>query len=220
MTRYSKPELRNRLKEELQASDKGGRPGQWSARKAQLLAQEYKRKGGGYTEKKDERSKHLDAWTKQRWQTRTGSGRADAGNAMKRYLPSQAWKLLNEDQKKETDRKKQNSHEQYVPNTLPARAARAWIDHSDPTLLQTSQLQKLTKIELTRLARDYDLRGRSRMNKRAIAEVLHEGFSEANTGMKKDALQKRAQAYGVNQSQSKESLIHDIVHAVSVNAKH
>ena len=32
----------------IKASDKGGRPGQWSARKAQMLAKQYKAKGGGY----------------------------------------------------------------------------------------------------------------------------------------------------------------------------
>jgi hypothetical protein len=44
---YTKPELRERLKNEIKSSSKGGKPGQWSARKAQLLAQAYKRKGGG-----------------------------------------------------------------------------------------------------------------------------------------------------------------------------
>ena len=39
---YTKPALREKLKEKITAGDKGGRPGQWSARKAQLLATEYK----------------------------------------------------------------------------------------------------------------------------------------------------------------------------------
>ena len=45
---YTKPELRKRLFYRIKASSKGGRAGQWSARKAQLLAREYKAKGGGY----------------------------------------------------------------------------------------------------------------------------------------------------------------------------
>lgn len=45
---YTKPTLRKRLFERIKAGDKGGAPGQWSARKAQLLAAEYKRSGGGY----------------------------------------------------------------------------------------------------------------------------------------------------------------------------
>lgn len=36
---YTKPQLRARLKEELKQSGQGGRKGQWSARKSQLLAQ-------------------------------------------------------------------------------------------------------------------------------------------------------------------------------------
>lgn len=45
---YTKPTLRKRLFQKIKAGSKGGAPGQWSARKAQLLASEYKRSGGGY----------------------------------------------------------------------------------------------------------------------------------------------------------------------------
>ena len=45
---YTKPAMRKRLFEKIKAGSKGGKPGQWSARKAQLLAKEYKKKGGGY----------------------------------------------------------------------------------------------------------------------------------------------------------------------------
>tara|TARA_R100001015_G_C4526211_1_gene93854 strand:+ start:366 stop:572 length:207 start_codon:yes stop_codon:yes gene_type:complete len=45
---YTKPSMRKRLFERIKAGSKGGKPGQWSARKAQLLAKEYKAKGGGY----------------------------------------------------------------------------------------------------------------------------------------------------------------------------
>ena len=45
---YTKPAMRKRLFEKIKAGSKGGKPGQWSARKAQLLASEYKKKGGGY----------------------------------------------------------------------------------------------------------------------------------------------------------------------------
>lgn len=46
---YTKPGMRKTLFERIKASDKGGKPGQWSARKAQMLAKQYKAKGGGYT---------------------------------------------------------------------------------------------------------------------------------------------------------------------------
>ena len=45
---YTKPELRKSLFKKIKAGSKGGDPGEWSARKAQLLAAEYKKAGGGY----------------------------------------------------------------------------------------------------------------------------------------------------------------------------
>lgn len=45
---YTKPGMRKSLFEKIKSGTKGGDPGEWSARKAQLLAKEYKAKGGGY----------------------------------------------------------------------------------------------------------------------------------------------------------------------------
>ena len=45
---YTKPTMRKRLFESIKSGTKGGRAGQWSARKAQMLAKQYKAKGGGY----------------------------------------------------------------------------------------------------------------------------------------------------------------------------
>lgn len=45
---YTKPAMRASLFKKIKASSKGGDPGEWSARKAQLLAVEYKKAGGGY----------------------------------------------------------------------------------------------------------------------------------------------------------------------------
>ena len=45
---YTKPTMRKRLFNKIKAGSKGGKPGQWSARKAQMLAQQYKKAGGGY----------------------------------------------------------------------------------------------------------------------------------------------------------------------------
>jgi hypothetical protein len=46
---YTKPGMRKSLFQRIKAGDKGGKPRQWSARKAQMLAKQYKAKGGGYT---------------------------------------------------------------------------------------------------------------------------------------------------------------------------
>lgn len=45
--KYTDPKLRDEVKEEIHQGDKGGAPGQWSARKAQMMASEYKKRGGG-----------------------------------------------------------------------------------------------------------------------------------------------------------------------------
>ena len=45
---YTKPGMRKSLFESIKAGGKGGAPGQWSARKAQMLAMKYKKAGGGY----------------------------------------------------------------------------------------------------------------------------------------------------------------------------
>ena len=46
---YTKPTMRKNLFNKIKAGGKGGAPGQWSGRKAQMLAKQYKAKGGGYT---------------------------------------------------------------------------------------------------------------------------------------------------------------------------
>jgi hypothetical protein len=45
---YTKPTMRKNLFNKIKAGTKGGKAGQWSARKAQMLAKKYKAKGGGY----------------------------------------------------------------------------------------------------------------------------------------------------------------------------
>lgn len=45
---YTKPTMRKALFQKIKAGSKGGDPGEWSARKAQMLAKEYKSKGGAY----------------------------------------------------------------------------------------------------------------------------------------------------------------------------
>ena len=48
---YTKPTMRKNLFNKIKAGSKGGKAGQWSARKAQMLAKQYKAKGGGYKSK-------------------------------------------------------------------------------------------------------------------------------------------------------------------------
>jgi len=69
-TKYSKPELRENIKDRVMAGSKGGKPGQWSARKAQLVAQQYEKAGGGYKGGKGEGQKSLEKWGEEKWGTR------------------------------------------------------------------------------------------------------------------------------------------------------
>ena len=124
---YTKPELREKIKEKVKAGDKGGRPGQWSARKAQLLATEYKKEGGDYKEGgKTEGQKHLESWGEEKWQTADGK-KAIQGKTTSRYLPKKAWDKLSPTEKKATDEKKKagsRTGQQFVANTAPAKKAR------------------------------------------------------------------------------------------------
>lgn len=129
--RYTDPKLREEIKEEVKEGDKGGRPGQWSARKAQLMASQYKKRGGGYTtdeKHKDTRQRHLDNWTAEEWQTSEGHAFAKQSDGTEtRYLPKKAWERMSESEKKETNEKKlEESREgkQFVSNTTKAKEAR------------------------------------------------------------------------------------------------
>jgi len=84
------PALWEAVKAQVTASDKGGRPGQWSARKAQRSVQLYKERGGGYLGPKDP-DNALARWTKQDWRTRSGGESLETGE---RYLPDAAFDLL------------------------------------------------------------------------------------------------------------------------------
>ncbi|MEP0910050.1 hypothetical protein NDI45_03830 [Leptolyngbya sp. GB1-A1] len=124
--KYTAPELRRRLKDEIMASDKGGEPGQWSARKSQLLVREYEQHGGGYKGEKDEAARSLEAWSEQDWQTEEGDDRAREGNVTKRYLPKEVWEKLTDAEKAEAERTKEEASkhgEQHVGYTPAIKRA-------------------------------------------------------------------------------------------------
>ena len=80
------PKLWDTVKKKVTAADKGGKPGQWSARKAQLAVGEYKAEGGGYEGKKSA-DNHLSQWTHEEWGTKSGK---ESGKTGERYLPKAA----------------------------------------------------------------------------------------------------------------------------------
>lgn len=124
---YTKPALRERLKKKIMASSKGGKSGQWSARKAQLLAQEYKAAGGGYSGSKTKSQKSLSNWTKEEWGTKSGKPSVQGPKATgERYLPKKARKKLSSAEYKATSDKKRRgmkAGKQFVSNTPAAKKA-------------------------------------------------------------------------------------------------
>ena len=129
--KYTDPELRDQIKEDVQAGDKGGKPGQWSARKAQMVASEYKKRGGEYKGPKDDRAQHLDQWTAEEWQTKDGNANANTDRSehgvVHRYLPKKAWEKMSAEEKEETERMKVHGSKegkQFVGNTSKAIEAR------------------------------------------------------------------------------------------------
>lgn len=108
----------------VKAGTKGGDPGEWSARKAQLATQQYKKSGGGYVGPKTA-DNSLAKWTDQKWRTSDGT----PSNGTKRYLPDKAWGSLSKSEIAATNRAKaagNRAGKQYVPQpkAIAQKAAR------------------------------------------------------------------------------------------------
>jgi hypothetical protein len=163
---YTKPELRARLKKKIKAADKGGRKGQWSARKSQLLTREYEKEGGGYKHagRRSQGQKNLEHWTAEQWQTRTGSARARHGKTTHRYLPKKAWDELPRSERKHTDERKRRSSrqgKQFVANTKAAQSAR-----------RHAREGSASKSELYEQAKRMNVSGRSKMNVEELRKAV------------------------------------------------
>ena len=125
--KYTDPELRDKIKAEVMAGDKGGKPGQWSARKAQLVATEYEHAGGGFKGGPDASQKSLQKWGDEKWHTADGGKAQHEDGTTSRYLPDAAWNELSEKEKAETNRKKEEGSKkgkQFIANTEKAKEAR------------------------------------------------------------------------------------------------
>jgi len=117
--------LWKRIVGQVKAGSKGGDPGEWSARKAQLATLKYKKAGGGYSGAKTKAQKSLTKWTKEKWRTSDGKP-SDRPGGKTRYLPDAAWKRLSSSEKAATNAKKRagdKSGKQFVSNTPSAKRA-------------------------------------------------------------------------------------------------
>ena len=96
-----------RIVASVNAGSNGGRPGQWSARKAQLATQRYKKSGGTYSGPKTKAQKSLSKWTKEDWGTKSGKPSTQGPKATgERYLPKAARKALSKKEYAATSKKK------------------------------------------------------------------------------------------------------------------
>jgi hypothetical protein len=154
------PKLWEKVKEEVIAGDKGGEPGQWSARKAQLAVHDYKEEGGGYVgEKSDDNS--LAQWSKESWDTKSGKDSAETGE---RYLPEKAReKMSDDDYKKSSDKKRADTAKGEQYSKQPKHAAE---------ITKEARLEELSVKELRHKAGAVDITGRSKMNKAALIHAL------------------------------------------------
>lgn len=210
--KYTKPDLRRQLKEEIKQSDKGGEPGQWSARKSQLLVQEYEKQGGGYKkDEKDEAAKSLEEWTEQNWQTVDGQGDARHGEITKRYLPKEVWDRLSDEEKQQAEQTKKSGSkddEQYVAWTPAIKRAMREAGYAP----ESEQDTEPTKQELYEQAQDLDISGRSQMDKSELKEAVSEAKGEGLSEQTREQLYERAQDLDISgrSQMNKEELIEAI----------
>ncbi len=166
------PKLWEKVKEEVNEGDKGGKPGQWSARKAQLAVSEYKHEGGGYKGKKTA-DNHLVQWGKEEWGTKSGQ---ESGKTGERYLPKEAREALTDKEYARTTKKKRADSakgkqfsaqpKDVADKTAPFHESGAHASkHGKPA---TSD----TRAALYAEAKVRNIQGRSTMSKDQLAKAL------------------------------------------------
>lgn len=157
------PVLWDEIKARVTKGSKGGKPGQWSARKAQLATHEYQEAGGGYKGQKDENNS-LHQWTEEDWGTKSGK---DSGETSERYLPKQAREHLSKADYERTSRKKRadtkKGHQfSAQPDDIAKKTAKD----------RGGQATSHTKAELYEMAKAKGVEGRSKMTKAQLEEAL------------------------------------------------
>ncbi|MGY2047358.1 DUF5872 domain-containing protein [Methylobacterium sp. JK268] len=159
----SDPKLWDRVKDKVTRSSKGGKPGQWSARKAQLAVHDYKEAGGGYEGKKTS-DNHLTQWTEEEWGTKSGEKSGETGE---RYLPKAAREgLSGKDYARTTAKKRSDTAKgkqfSRQPKDVAEKAAPA----------RRHPATGRTKADLLKAARAKNIPGRSSMSKSELERAL------------------------------------------------
>ena len=153
------PALWDKVKAKVTAGTKGGKAGQWSARKAQLAVHEYQKRGGGYRGELDPHN-HLHEWTEEHWGTKSGRPSGETGE---RYLPEQARAALTDaEYRRTTAAKRADTAKGKQFSAQPKDVAdkvRPFRDHR-------------TKAELMAEARKRGVVGRSKMSKEELLTAI------------------------------------------------
>ena len=157
----SDPVLWDKVKAEVTEGDKGGKPGQWSARKAQLAVNEYKHEGGGYEGAKAA-DNHLTEWSQEQWGTKSGR---ESGKTGERYLPKKARDALSDaDYARTTAKKRADTAKGRQHSAQPADVAQKTAPYRGGGH---------TKADLMKHAAAKGIKGRSRMSKAELEHALH-----------------------------------------------
>ena len=155
------PQLWDKVKQDVTKRDKGGKPGQWSARKAQMAVQEYKAEGGGYKGPKSS-DNHLSEWTREEWGTKSGQKSGETGE---RYLPKKAREKLSDGDYQRSTAKKR----------VDTKAGKQFSAQPRDVAKKTAKYRGgVTKQALMQQAAKQGIKGRSRMNKGELERALHE----------------------------------------------
>ena len=158
------PALWERVKEDVTQGAKGGKPGQWSARKAQMAVQAYKEAGGTYKGRK-RADNHLHQWTEEDWGTKSGRASTETGE---RYLPKAARDHLSTDEYRRTSAKKRRDTEAgHQFSAQPPSIARKTARYRDHEAAAPD-----SKASLYAEAKRRDIKGRSSMTKAQLQVAL------------------------------------------------
>lgn len=103
----SNPKLWERIKRSVTKGSKGGPPGKWSARKAQLSVAKYKNAGGKFKGKKS-KCNSLTKWSKEEWGY-VGKPKQS------RYLPKKVRKMLTKKEKSIENKRKGRKRGKWIP---------------------------------------------------------------------------------------------------------
>ena len=149
-------------------TNKGGDPGEWSARKAQMAVQEYKKRGGGYEGRKTA-DNHLRQWQEEEWGTKSGKKSKDTGE---RYLPKEAREALSDEEyKRSTAKKRADTRKGRQFSAQPKDVAEKTAS-ARKTGKARSRTGEATKAELMDEARRKGVEGRSRMSKAELERAV------------------------------------------------